>query len=172
MSNRTKLPSPMVPTGGASHYRDRIFDDPRQDPYQAKGKYKEPTVCGACHAVYHHGRWQWSDAPQGAQQATCPACRRAHEKLPAGFLTLQGEFLATHRDEIGSLLRNEAEHEQREHPMNRILAIATEGERTIVTTTDVHLPQRLGNALKHAYQGTLDVVYADSDYTVRANWQR
>jgi len=56
--------------------------------------------------------------------------------------------------------------------MNRILAIATEGERTIVTTTDVHLPQRLGNALRHAYQGTLDVVYADSDYTVRANWQR
>jgi hypothetical protein len=172
VSNRTKLPSPMVPTGGTTHYRDRIFDDPRQDPYQAKGKYKEPTVCRACNAVFHRGRWHWSDVPQGAQLATCPACLRAHEKLPAGFLTLEGEFLAAHRDEIVSLLHNEADHERREHPMNRIIAVETEGARTIVTTTDIHLPQRLGNALKHAFQGTLNVEYADSDYTVRANWQR
>jgi hypothetical protein len=172
VSNRKKLPSPMIPVGGTARYRDRIFDDPRQDPYQAKGKYHEPTVCRVCNAVYHHGRWQWSDAPQGAKQATCPACLRTHEKLPAGFLTLEGEFLAAHRDEIVSLLRNEADHERREHPMNRIIALENEGGCTTVTTTDIHLPQRLGNALKHAFQGTLNVDYANSDYTVRANWQR
>ena len=56
--------------------------------------------------------------------------------------------------------------------MNRIIAFENEGERTTVTTTDIHLPQRLGNALKHAFQGTLSVDYANSDYTVRAHWQR
>ena len=172
MSNRTKLPSPMVPMGGATHYRDRIFDDARQDPYQAKGKYTEPTVCVVCAAVFHHGRWQWLDVPEGSHKATCPACQRAHEKLPAGFLTLEGEFPAAHRDEIVALLRHEADHERREHPLNRIIAIDTEAERMVVTTTDIHLPQRLGNALRHAYQGALDVAYADCDYTVRAHWQR
>ena len=172
MSNRTKLPSPMVPMGGATHYADRIFDDPRQDPYQTKGKYHEPTVCHVCDAVYHHGRWQWSEAPEGAKQATCPACMRMHEKLPAGFLTLEGEFLAAHRDEIVSLLRHEADHERSEHPMNRIIGFESDGARTVVTTTDIHLPQRMGTALRHAFQGALSVEYADSDYTVRAHWQR
>lgn len=172
MSNRTTLPSPMVPAGGAVRYRDRIFDDPRQDPYQASGKYKEPTACASCGAVFHHGRWQWSEAPKGAHTATCPACRRASEKLPAGTLMLEGEFLAAHRDEIVALLRHEAEHERREHPLNRIIAIDDDGGRTIVTTTDIHLPQRLGKALKRAFQGELDVQYADNDYTVRAHWQR
>ena len=172
MSNRTKLPSPTVPAGGASHYRDRIFDDRRQDPYQTKGKYTEPTVCRVCNAVFHHGRWQWSDPPAGAREATCSACLRIHEKLPAGILTLEGEFLAAHRDEIVALLRHEADHERGQHPMNRIIAIDEGGERTVVTTTDIHLPQRLGTALKHAFQGTLNVEYGDSDYTVRARWQR
>jgi hypothetical protein len=172
VSNRTSLPSPMIPAGSVARYRDRIYDSPRQDPYQAKGKYAEPAVCRVCGAVYRGGRWQWSDAPPGAHEATCPACQRVRDRLPAGYLTLEGGFLAAHRADIESLLRHEADHERSEHPMNRIIAINTDDDRTVVTTTDIHLPQRLGKAIARAFQGTLDVEYADSDYTVRARWQR
>jgi hypothetical protein len=41
-----------------------------------------------------------------------------------------------------------------------------------VTTTDVHLPQRIGRALERAWQGELDIQYAGDEYSVRARWRR
>jgi hypothetical protein len=31
----------------------------------------------------------------------------------------------------------------------------------VVTTTDIHLPRRVGHALEHAYKGKLDVHYSE-----------
>ncbi len=168
MTRRTPPTSP----ARAARYRDRIFDDKRHDPYQRPGKYAEPTRCGDCGAVYHKGRWQWGEAPERARADACPACRRIQDRLPAGALVLEGPFLAAHRAEILRLIRNEAEHERAEHPLHRIMHIDEPGERIEVSTTDIHLPQRLGEALKRAYDGELTVQYGHDEYSVRARWQR
>ena len=160
------------PAGTTMHYRDRIYDTQRHDPYQAAGKYPEPAHCSTCSALFHRGRWQWGSALPGGTLVTCPACRRIADKLPAGIVTLEGAFVEAHRDELVHLARNEAERERAEHPLNRIMDVDAGAARVVVTTTDIHLPQRIGEALKSAYDGELDVRYGDDEYTVRVGWHR
>ena len=51
-------------------------------------------------------------------------------------------------------------------------ALAGEHSRIVITTTDVHLPRRIGEALKDAHQGELDVRFGDNEYSVRVVWHR
>ncbi|TMH35041.1 MAG: ATPase [Betaproteobacteria bacterium] len=155
-----------------SSYRDRIFDDPRHDPYQARGKYPEPTVCESCGAVFHRGRWQWASPPEDANRERCPACRRIRDRLPAGVVTLSGAFLGSHRDEVLQLLRHEARQERDEHPMNRIMDVNEAPDEIVVTTTDIHTPRRIGNALERAYHGKLETRYGEDEYTLHVTWER
>jgi hypothetical protein len=41
-----------------------------------------------------------------------------------------------------------------------------------VTTTDIHTPHRIGNALERAYQGELETHYGHDEYSVRVTWRR
>jgi len=42
----------------------------------------------------------------------------------------------------------------------------------VVSTTDIHSPQRIAEALEHAYRGDFKVSYGHDEYTVRVEWQR
>ena len=171
MSRHTTTPSPLAPHGTTPRYRDRIYDDPRHDPYQTKGKYPEPTVCTGCHAVYQHGHWVRGAAPSGAHAAECPACHRIRDKQPAGYLTLTGAEVEAHREALVQLVRNVEKHETAEHPLHRIIDIGQDAGEMVVTTTDVHLPQRIGEAVRHAHKGRLEVTYGQDEYFVRVNWR-
>ena len=142
--------------------RDHILD-----PYQAQQKLPEPTACRQCGAVYHHGRWQWSAKPEGAHEALCPACRRINEHLPAGIVTVRGSLAAQHRDEILALARHAEAAEKPEHPMNRIAAIEETEEGLVISTTDIHLPRRIGDAIKDACRAKVDVQFDPENYFVR-----
>jgi hypothetical protein len=37
-------------------------------------------------------------------------------------------------------------------------------------TTDIHLPRRIGEAVKRAFHGTLDEHFDEGGYFVRVNW--
>jgi hypothetical protein len=106
MTRRMTTPSPVAPHGSVQRYGDRIYDDPRHDPYQPKGKYAEPAVCSDCHAVYQHGRWARGPAPEGAHGVLCPACHRIRDKQPAGYLTLSGILVEGDREELVRIARN------------------------------------------------------------------
>ena len=140
------------------------------DPYQVSQKPREPTVCDACGAVYLRGRWQWGSRPDDADKDRCPACRRIHDGAPAGIVTLHGPFAAARLDEIVSLARHQEEIEKRDHPLNRIIGIERAGDHLVITTTDVHLPRRLGMALKRALHGELRMDFDDDGYFVRVDW--
>ena len=172
MTRRSATPTPQTATAHVARYGSAIFDDQAHDPYRQARKYSEPTRCDGCGAVFQGGRWQWGDAPAGAHAATCPACRRIHDKLPAGVLVLDGPYVATHGDELIAIARNMAERERPEHALNRIMQIDAHGGRIEITTTDIHLPQRIGEALKSAHHGELDVKYAKDEYNVRLHWRR
>jgi len=160
-----------IPAGFRQIQRhDGIFQERVHDAYKLKGKLPEPTVCPQCGAVFHAGRWQWMKAPAGAHQETCSACHREHDHFPAGYLTLQGVFFLTHRDEIMNLVHNEEKRERAEHPLKRIMAVEEKGNVTLVTTTDMHLARGIGEALHHAYKGELNYHYNPEENLLRVSW--
>ncbi len=142
------------------------------DPYKETHKLPDPTVCPRCGAVFHEGRWAWGAHPPAAAEHPCPACHRIHDKFPAGVVTLEGSYLAGHRDEILHLVRNLESAEKQDHPLGRIMNIEQEGGRIIINTTDIHLPRRIGDRLAHAFHGKLDFHYNEDDYFIRVFWTK
>jgi NMD protein affecting ribosome stability and mRNA decay len=160
-----------------THPRDRRIAGRAQsegvhDPYQARAKLPEPAVCRHCGAVFHAGRWQWLPLPEEANRAECPACLRIRGNDPAGIVTLTGGFLVEHGEEIRGLVRHQEEQEKREHALNRVMAIRTLPDGLEITTTDIHLPRRIGETLQRAYGGTLDFHYEEDRYFLRVRWSR
>lgn len=156
-----------------THPRDHIIPESGSDTYRERAKFPEPTVCPGCSAVFHEGRWSWMDqSPPEANHQLCPACERSRDNYPAGFLTLSGPFLVEHYESVVNTLENEAVQETREHPLNRIMERRREGEDLVITTTDIHLPRRVGEALQNAYKGKLDFHYNKEDQILRARWER
>ncbi len=150
------------------------FQEHVHDPYKTRLKLHDPSVCPDCGALYHSGRWTWPEVPppENAEPERCQACHRIHDHYPAGWVTLSGGFVASHRAEILHLLRHNEELEKAEHPLHRIMDIEDENGALVVTTTDIHLPRRIGEALHHAYRGTLDYHYEEETYRLRVRWSR
>jgi len=151
---------------------DRLIRERVHDPYKTRLKPVEPTVCPQCGAVFHKGRWTWDDRRPEANEELCQACRRVNDKCPAGILTLSGGFTKGHWREVLNLARNTEAAEKAEHPLHRIMAIERLGNEIEVTTTDIHLPRRIGQALHDAYRGEFDFHYDTEGYFIRVNWRR
>ena len=152
--------------------REQLLQELVHDSYKSKRKLPEPAHCSGCGAVYRRGRWSWGAAEPGSQAQTCPACHRIHDRFPAGYVSLQGEFLKTHRDEILGRVRSCESLEKPEHPLQRIMAIEPEGAGLLVTTTDAHLARHIGEALHDAYKGEMEFHYNKEDNMLRVFWRR
>jgi len=111
--------------------------------------------------------------PADAHEEPCQACHRINDKYPAGIVTLKGPVVRQHEEEIINLARNLEQAEKQDHPLNRIIAIDKEEPDTLViTTTDVHLPRRIGTAIHHAFQGDLKLHFDEDNYFIRVDWAR
>jgi NMD protein affecting ribosome stability and mRNA decay len=150
----------------------KMIQPERHDTYKNRGKLHEPTVCSGCGVVFSEGRWAWVKAPQGAHKAVCPACMRIADRFPAGRIEIGGAFFKEHREEILRLVRNVEAQEKQERPLERIMAIAEDGEHTIVTTTGIHVARRIGESLSSSYQGEFDFRYGDGEDSIRVTWSR
>jgi NMD protein affecting ribosome stability and mRNA decay len=154
--------------------RDRLIKERTLDAYKSDRKLREPTLCQICGAVYTNGRWQWMETlPEEADETRCPACQRIHDRVPAGFLTLKGDFFNEHRDEIMRLVHNHVEKQRTQHPLQRIIDTQTlESGWVEISFTEFHLPKGVAEAVKHAYQGELDIHYPEESGQVRVSWER
>ena len=152
--------------------KDRLVKERGHDAYHSRTKLPDPTVCTECGAVYMKGRWIWTDAPEGADHTTCPACRRIADRFPVGHIEMKGDFFSAHRDEILNLVQHIEQKEKSSHPMERIMAIDDAPNGAIVTTTGIHLARGIGSALSSAYCGSLTVKYLNEDTCVKVNWVR
>jgi NMD protein affecting ribosome stability and mRNA decay len=150
----------------------RAQQDHILDPYQRRQKLHEGTVCPQCGAVYHQGRWQWAAVAERAIEELCPACRRIEDELPAGVVTFRGDFAREHKEEMIHLARHQEAAEKKEHPLNRIINIEESVEGIVITTTDIHLPRRIGEAIQRAFHGQIDDIFDKGGYFVRVNWTR
>ena len=132
------------------------------------------TVPPARNAVrsYREGRWRWVARAEDAAEELCPACRRINEKYPAGIVTLRGDFVREHKDEMIQLARHQEESEKKEHALNRIINIEEDDHGVVINTTDIHLPRRIGEAIKRAFHGEIEDHFEKDGYFVRVEWTR
>lgn len=147
----------------------RAQRDPIHDPYQHQRKVAEGGACPQCGAVYRAGRWQWGEAQNSSPQM-CPACRRINDRAPAGIVTLRATLDQSRKNEMIGLARHQEKAEKSEHALNRIIAIEETPEAIVITTTDIHLPRRIGEAVRRAFGGAVDIDFDEDGYFVRVNW--
>jgi len=152
--------------------REQLLQERVHDTYKSAHKLNDPTRCPKCGAVFRKGRWTWGKAPPRAPEHPCPACQRIQDKFPAGFVTLSGDFLAEHREEILHLVRHCEENEKAEHPLQRIMAIKETARGIEVTTTDIHLARNIAERIHNACKGRLSFRYNKEENLLRASWRR
>jgi NMD protein affecting ribosome stability and mRNA decay len=152
--------------------REELRDELVHDTYQSRTKLPEPTRCPDCGLVYHAGRWQAMAAGAGAHEHLCPACQRVRDHFAAGFVTLAGEFVAAHRDDLLHLARNRETQERAEHPLERIMDIGNVEDGVMITTTGIHLARAIGEAVHAAYKGQLEYHYNKGQNLLRVQWSR
>jgi NMD protein affecting ribosome stability and mRNA decay len=151
--------------------RNKLFKPAQDDPYlEMPGG---SAHCPQCGAVRHQGRWSWQQAvPEDAQAHACPACRRIADDQPAGTLRLTGSFLAAHREEVLGLIHNTEAAEKAQHALERLIKVSERGDGLQVTTTGIHLAQRLGHTLTGAFKGECSYQYADDEHHLAVHWSR
>jgi hypothetical protein len=155
--------------------KNKLFKPSFHDPY-CLPKLEGSAVCPQCDATYQAGNWTWrrpeNTVIHDAQTVTCPACRRINDGMPAGTLTLSGSFLQKHRDEIIHLIENTEKKEKADHALERIIGLTDSAGDLIVSTTGIHLANRLGHALQAAFKGDCDYRYSDDVYGLSVDWRR
>ncbi|HYL25331.1 MAG TPA: BCAM0308 family protein [Burkholderiales bacterium] len=152
--------------------REQLLQEVVHDSYKLRRKLREPSRCRDCGAVYRDGRWAWSSGGGPAHKVRCPACQRIRDGYAAGYVRLGGGYFSEHRDEIVRRVRACERAEAREHPLERIIAVAPAPGGALVTTTGVHLAHRIAQALRHAFKGKLESRYNKADKVLRAYWSR
>lgn len=160
------------PTGHHKTRRTTNWVEHEQDPYKSGAKLEDATWCPECSAVYSDGRWHWGGTKDETKKRRCPACQRIHDELPAGYVTIDGPYFASNRDEILQTVRNVEQREKSEHPMQRIMKIKEIGPEILVTTTDAHLARAIGTALHNAYKGDIKTEQSPEENLVRVHWTR
>jgi hypothetical protein len=50
------------------------------------------------------------------------------------------------------------------------MEIEENADSIVIKTTDMRLPHSIGEALRHAYKGSLDFRYPEESYFIQVNW--
>lgn len=144
-------------------------------------KPTDPAYCEKCGSVYSQGRWvvervareNAKPTPwQPVNPTTCPACKQIENHSVGGYVKMSGDFMNAHRSEIDNLVKNEAERALEDNPLSRIMDRRESKAGVTIETTTEHLAQRLGRALKKAFDGEVTYDFSHENKVARINWNR
>ena len=160
---------------GISDKRGRVYTN--EDPYAAALAMKGTVSCDSCPAIYSNKRWQLlpetSSLPKGEiRKITCPTCRKIADNYPEGVITLRGEYLWEHEEEIRRILKNEERRAVAKNPGERIIRMDQIGDSLIIETTEEKLAEHLGRVLHRAHHGALQVSWGSDHTMCRVTWER
>ena len=152
--------------------------DAGKDSYLLKIGPDDRAECKKCGAVYHSKRWTLGTKPiesltgKKALTVLCPACQKIRDNFAGGYITIRGDFLKEHRDEILNLIRNKELVAMRYNPLDRIIEIKAGPGAIDVTTTTEKLAQRIGQMMKKSYGGTVAYKWSGDVKLARIIWSR
>jgi len=151
--------------------------DTATDSYLNKMSLRDNTSCGGCGALYHNKRWSLTVTEVPLHKKTtigglCPACQKIRDGFARGFVTLEGDFVRAHSEEIRRLIHNKEKRAIYHNPLERIIKIKETEGRMEVTTTTEKFAQRLGAMIKKAYKGELEYKWSDGVKLARVRWHR
>ena len=150
------------------------------DLYLPRGGTQRLSLCEGCHSVYRNKRW-YADAAlyeslrknPAVADTVCPACLKIRDNFPGGIVTLKGSYVFTHRQGLLNLIRNEEERARSVNPLERVMSMREDGfGKLVVTTTNEKLAQRLGRAIRKAFQGAVAYHWSHDNKLVRVDWER
>lgn len=147
-----------------------VLDEPVHDPQRDAERLASPAVCIECGAVCQEGRWSWTSAPSHALQMRCPACRRLADGHPAAQVLVEGRFSPGQFEAFADLAREVEQREKSLHPLRRLMGLEAGDESMEMRTTDVRLAHAIGEALRAAHQGRLNVYYDEESRMLRVRW--
>jgi NMD protein affecting ribosome stability and mRNA decay len=164
---------------GSVKTRRNLAEFNATDPYQPRLDPGEVAVCTGCEAVYQRRHWVLDhDAyvretmQPTTRMVLCPACQKIRDRYAEGRVTLRpSPFFTEHKEEIVHLIRNEEERARGFNPLERIVELTESNEGMVVTTTNEKLAQRIGRALKSAYQGQSIYHWSDPKF-LSVEWER
>ncbi len=150
------------------------------DPYLPRGASRKVSVCEGCRAVYMNKRWYargpaYETAVKKADNVVvvCPACLKIRDDFPGGIVTLKGGYVLPHKNDLMKLVKNEEERARGLNPLERVMSVKENGYGSIViTTTNERLAQRLGRAIRKAFQGEVTYNWSHDNKLARVDWER
>ena len=147
---------------GISDKRGRAKTAP--DPYKSDAALKEPSLCRECHAVYRNKHWtidplayELAENDHLTRWVSCPACRKIADGYAEGIVTLAGDYLIEHEQEILNILKNEETRVMAKNPLGRIMRMEKKDGEFLIETTEQKLAEHLGRTLHRAHQGELNL---------------
>lgn len=150
-----------------------------KDPYLLKLSPGDMALCRKCGAMYHDKRWSiGAKAPVIAEgkkkrvSVLCPACQKIKDNFPEGYVTIQGAFVKTHKDEILRIIKNKEKIAMRYNPLDRIIGISEKRGVIEVTTTTEKLAQRIGQIIGKAFDGDVEYKWSSDVKLARIVWTR
>jgi hypothetical protein len=150
------------------------------DSYLPRGASRKVSVCDGCRAVYMNKRWYADGAVDDttlrnpeAGKIVCPACLKIRDKFPGGIVTLKGDYVLPHKQDLLNLIKNEEARARGFNPLERVMSVKENGYGSIViSTTNEKLAQRLGRAIKKAFHGVVAYHWSHDNKLVRVDWVR
>jgi len=150
------------------------------DSYLPRGASPRVSVCGSCQAVYMNKRWYSEvDAYTAAMQKpatvtmVCPACLKIRDNFPGGIVTLKGDYVLPHKQDLIKLIKNEEQRARGLNPLERVMSVKENGYGSLViSTTNEKLAQRIGRAIKKAFHGEVSYRWSHENKLVRVEWVR
>ena len=150
------------------------------DPYLPKGASKKISVCEGCHAVYKKKRW-YADPHlyiaavkiSDTAVAVCPACLKIRDNFPGGIVTLTGDYVLLHKQELLNLIKNEEARARGFNPLERVMSVKETGYGgMVISTTNEKMAQRIGRAIRKAFSGKVTYQWSHDNKLARVDWAR
>ncbi|RII25549.1 MAG: hypothetical protein CXR31_13290 [Geobacter sp.] len=147
--------------------------------YTPRGGIGEVALCRKCGAIYRNKRWSLDEVESnqlrgeaGIGKVVCPACQRMEDNNPAGIITLSGDYLLQHVEEILNIIKNVEAKSRAKNPLGRIMEIQQERDVMTIGTTVDKLAQKLGQEIYKAHKGELHYQWSHDQEFVRVSWMR
>ncbi len=140
-------------------------------------KFKEPTICDKCGAIYLSKTWRRNhhlsrEMMRQAAWAVCPSCIQVARGEHFGRVLLAGDYVGQHLDAITRRINNVSRRAALAQPERKLVAMRWKGDTYEVLTTSQKLAHRIAHELEKAFGGRAVYSWSDGDGGLLATWRR